>query len=443
MGRDRGPCSSLQDLLHIRTMLSDPVAQREITDCAMTYGDAVMRYSVTVKGDQPEGGYPLYIALHGGGSADTPDSNDEQWEDMMSYYCDELDCGIYIAVRGVRDTWDTHFNPESYPLYDRLIEYAILTLNVDPNRVYLEGFSAGGDGVYAISPRMADRFAAVNMSSGHPNGVSLRNLANLPISIQAGVHDYYTEDALRCVRAAEFEKTLNDYREALGGGYEHQVLIRVPDGHGFDDSTYEKEAEVLADPTAYADPAIVMPMLERFMEACETAGGPDTVVYMSYVSAGELPEFDSAVRKILTEEYGLALKKVKGSAMRFVDQFTRNPVPDAVVWDLGTRAETREADSFYWLRAEPAVNQGTICARVTGDNALNVTPEGVNGDFSILVNPRLIDVSRLVHITTPEGEFDVTVNPSEETLRESIRKTGDPFLAWVAEIPYSQLTAAR
>ena len=243
--------------------------------------------------------------------------------------------------------------------------------------------------------------------------------------------------------AAEFEKTLNDYREALGGGYEHQVLIRVPDGHGFDDSTYEKEAEVLADPTAYADPAIVMPMLERFMEACETAGGPDTVVYMSYVSAGELPEFDSAVRKILTEEYGLALKKVKGSAMRFVDQFTRNPVPDAVVWDLGTRAETREADSFYWLRAEPAVNQGMICARVTGDNALNVTPEGVNGDFSILVNPRLIDVSRPVHITTPEGEFDVTVNPSEETLRESIRKTGDPFLDWVAEIPYSQLTAAR
>ena len=32
-----------------------------------------------------------------------------------------------------------------------------------------------------LAPRLADRFAAVNMSSGHPNGVSLLNLANCPI----------------------------------------------------------------------------------------------------------------------------------------------------------------------------------------------------------------------------------------------------------------------
>ena len=440
--RDEEAAAELEKEIRKGVIRLDVDEAAELPVYTLTHGGVSMRFLMEIRGEPGEGGYPLYLALHGGGGA-PPEDNDEQWGIMYDYYRWDMKSGIYVAIRGITDTWDLHFRPESYPMYDRLIRAMIRLYGADPNRVYLLGFSAGGDGVYQIAPRMADRFAAAGMSSGHPNGVSLRNLANLPFSIQAGVHDYYTEDALRCVRAAEFEKTLNDYREALGGGYEHQVLIRVPDGHGFDDSTYEKEAEVLADPTAYADPAIVMPMLERFMEACETAGGPDTVVYMSYVSAGELPEFDSAVRKILTEEYGLALKKVKGSAMRFVDQFTRNPVPDAVVWDLGTRAETREADSFYWLRAEPAVNQGTICARVTGDNALNVTPEGVNGDFSILVNPRLVDVSRPVHITTPEGEFDVMVNPSEETLRESIRKTGDPFLAWVAEIPYSQLTAAR
>jgi len=37
---------------------------------------------------------------------------------------------------------------------------------------------------------------------------------------------------------------------------------------------------------------------------------------------------------------------------------------------------------------------------------------------------------------------DVAVNPSEETLRKSMRETGDPCLAWVAEIPYSTLLSA-
>jgi hypothetical protein len=190
--------------------------------------------------------------MHGGGSGDTPEVNDEQWDEMKDYYSAALDCGVYVAVRGVRDTWDTHFNPESYPLYDRLIRYMILTQDVNPNRVYLEGFSAGGDGVYAVAPRMADRFAAANMSSGHPNGVSLLNLANCPICLQAGIRDYYSEDAKRSARCAEFEKTLSGYRDAYGFGYAHQVWIHVPEGHNYDDYA-DTRSTVLADPAAFAE----------------------------------------------------------------------------------------------------------------------------------------------------------------------------------------------
>ena len=49
------------------------------------------------------------------------------------------------------------------------------------------------------------------------------------------------------------------------------------------------------------------------------------------------------------------------------------------------------------------------------------------------------DVSRPIRIVTPDGEFDVRVHPSEETLGASILKTDDPALAWVAEIPYGLL----
>jgi poly(3-hydroxybutyrate) depolymerase len=44
---------------------------------------------------------------------------------------------------------------------------------VNPDKVYLLGYPAGGDGVWQLAPRMADRFAAAAMMAGHPNGASL------------------------------------------------------------------------------------------------------------------------------------------------------------------------------------------------------------------------------------------------------------------------------
>ncbi len=53
-------------------------------------------------------------------------------------------------------------------MFDRLIEDMIVFEDVDPNRVYLTGYSAGGDGTYQLAPRMADRFAAAAMMLAIP-----------------------------------------------------------------------------------------------------------------------------------------------------------------------------------------------------------------------------------------------------------------------------------
>ena len=82
---------------------------------------------------------------------------------MQNYYLPSIHNGFYVVPRGITNTWDMHFQPESYVLYDRLIENMILFEPVNPDKVYLLGYSAGGDGVYQIAPRMADRWAAVNM----------------------------------------------------------------------------------------------------------------------------------------------------------------------------------------------------------------------------------------------------------------------------------------
>ena len=66
-------------------------------------------------------------------------------------------------------------------LFTRLIEDLVVLEDVNPDRVYIMGYSAGGDGVYQLGPRMADSWAAAAMMGGHPNGVSIFSLRNVPL----------------------------------------------------------------------------------------------------------------------------------------------------------------------------------------------------------------------------------------------------------------------
>ena len=365
--------------------LSDPALVQETGDCAMTFGEATMRYTVEVIGDMPEDGYPLYIAMHGGGSDDTPDFNDEQWDEMKLYYSEALDCGVYVAVRGVRDTWDTHFNPESYPLYDRLIRYMILTQNVNPNRVYLEGFSAGGDGVYAIATRMPDRFAAANMSSGHPNGVSLVNLYNLPIQLQAGEFD----DAYDRHRiTAEYGLKL-DALQAENGGYEHRTLIHYDCGHNYED---------------YAPTPI-----------------PVMADVAAWLNDGDRTHVD-----------------VDCFPPDYMDAFSRDPLPPMLVWDLSTRADSRETAAFYYLSAPYTTNQGRI--RVSGgdDNRFVIEAEDVNGDFCMMLNEYMVDFSQPVTFTVNGEETTLTLTPDRSILTATTEDRGDPWFQFEAMVWFSE-----
>ena len=370
---------------YANAQLNDPTLLQETQDCAMTFGEATMRYTVQVIGDMPENGYPLYIAMHGGGSGDTPEVNDEQWDEMKDYYSAALDCGVYVAVRGVRDTWDTHFNPESYPLYDRLIRYMILTQNVNPNRVYLEGFSAGGDGVYAIANRMTDRFAAANMSSGHPNGISMVNLYNMPIQLQAGEYD---DEYDRNRVTAEYGLKL-DALQAEYGGYEHRTLIHYDCGHNYED--YEPtHIPVMADVAAWLN------------------DGDRTTV------------------------------DVDSFPPDYMDDFIRDPYPTSIIWDLFTRADTRETETFYYMSAPYTTNEGMIKVTSAGDNAFAIEAEDVNGEFSIMLNEYMVDFSRPVTFIINEEETTLNLTPDMAVLAATTEDRGDPWYQFEAMVTFTK-----
>ena len=123
-----------------------------------------------VFGSKPAGGRSLYISLHGGGQTDASE-NDGQWENQKQLYSPSE--GVYLCPRAITNTWDLHFRPESDAFYEQIIQMAVVFLDVNPDKVYLMGYSAGGDGVWQVAPRMADHWAAASMMAGHPNGVRL------------------------------------------------------------------------------------------------------------------------------------------------------------------------------------------------------------------------------------------------------------------------------
>ena len=113
-------------------------------------------------------------------------------------------------------------------MFMRLIENLVALQDVNPNRVYLMGYSAGGDGVYQLAPRMADTLAAAAMMAGHPNETSPVGLRNLPFAIHVGQND---RGFNRNRVAAEWDDQLAALRKADPKGYVHHVQIHAGLGH--------------------------------------------------------------------------------------------------------------------------------------------------------------------------------------------------------------------
>ncbi|MEM9237068.1 MAG: dienelactone hydrolase family protein [Verrucomicrobiota bacterium] len=173
----------------------------------------------------PEDGPSLWISMHGGGGAPS-EVNDRQWLNQIRLYQPEE--GIYVAPRAPTDTWDLWHQKHIDPMFARLIENFVIARGVNPERVYLMGYSAGGDGVWQVAPRMADRFAAASMMAGHPNEASLLGLRNLPFAIFMGGDDHHFD---RNRIAAEKTSELGKLRKDDPGGYRHFSRIYEGTGH--------------------------------------------------------------------------------------------------------------------------------------------------------------------------------------------------------------------
>lgn len=367
-----------------------PSRATELQKNEITYiqiGRIKMKVQTKVVGREPEGGYPLFLIYHGGGTDPTGEMNESQWSTMADRYTTTYERGIYCSIRSVSDDafgGQIFSTIVSWKFYDRIIEDAILYLNANPNKVYIVGYSAGGNGVYQIAPRITDRLASATMTAGHPEWIDVTNLRNLPFFLQVGeLDDAYKRNTV----TVEYSQKLDALAEQYGGGYEHYCYVHADKVHGVVGDNAKDEQTVIAD-------------VDAWLEAQQSG----------------------------TAYTGGTVKENTHAAERMTE-FTRDPLPTRVVWNLATNAESnsvREIESFYWLSSK--AEEGIIDASYDkATNTVTIASCTATDEVTVYLNEQMVDLFKEVTVILPDGSQQTfTPEISEELLRKTTEERGDP-----------------
>lgn len=374
----------------------------------LAFNGKTMRFTTAQNGTKPTAGYPLVISLHGGGGIDDA-TNNELWKNQQSFWSGDVSPGLYVVPRGITNAWNLHFDDDSYPLYDRLIEDLVVFHEVDPNRVYVMGFSAGGDGVYQIAARMPDRFGAVSMMAGHPNGVSVHNYRNLGFQIQMGQNDAAFG---RNQQAANYDGLLNQ--------------------------------EVALDPTGYAHATYIHPGGDHnsWQATTYTAPQPNPVL----TNPADVAKPNAATTNANTAAY------------TWMSGYKRNPYPARVAFDPNTRADGRKAVDVttgarlwrglnrayqaYWVDVGAnSATYATVDVRLeTAGNRVSVVAFGTH--LRLLVHESMVNLGAPLDVVVDGATYRVQPALSLKTMVRTLVDRGDRNFAYPAEV-YVEKVAGR
>lgn len=223
--------SFAQNYEHIRQQWLDSlrVATAEVLrDSIIRQDGDSMKLWWEVYGEKPADGRSLWISLHGGGGT-TPVVNDQQWNNQKRLYRPTE--GVYVAPRSPLEAWDMWCQQPIDSMYRVLIRTMVAHYDVNPDKVYLLGYSAGGDGVWRMAPRMADHWAAASMMAGHPGDTKQENLLNTPYMIWCGAKDVaYNRNRLNRERGL----VMDSLQQTCPDGYIHETHILEGKGHWMD-----------------------------------------------------------------------------------------------------------------------------------------------------------------------------------------------------------------
>jgi len=321
-------------------------------------------------------GKGLVIGLHGGGEG--AGSADSSWhvKDCMGIYPQGL------LIHG--DNWN-RVHGEKQIL--TLIEIAKAQWDIDPDRVYVMGFSMGGTGSWHMAGRFPDLFAG----AAPCNGVLMANpKSQLETKGEVGAIQYGLVPNVRNLAMYYFAGTAD--KNCMPGTY-----------------------------------LFVWDMIEELRK--EDPGGYENIRFKCYE--------------------GLAHSFPPGeptNCSKYLAQFTRDSYPEKIHWEYASdphplpdsKDTTRryQKHCFYWIRHDEPRDRMEIIAKRKG-NEFDVSLVGADPQgLYVMLNPAMIDVTKEVVVRLDGTEvYRGKPQPDFVTVVESLDDKLDKTLTFDRRVP--------
>ena len=190
---------------------------------------ATLNYYFVSKGEQPSGGYPLFLYLHGSGPRDREWATGlklaQMFQDAPSLY--------FIPQIPNEGQWYRWYQRSKQFAWERLLRQVLLRPDVNPDKVYVFGISEGGYGSQRIASFYADYWAAAGpMAGGEPlKNAPAENLRNIGFSLRTGAID---KGFYRNILTGYTADALDSLELLMPEGFRHKVELIPERGHHID-----------------------------------------------------------------------------------------------------------------------------------------------------------------------------------------------------------------
>ena len=193
-----------------------------------------MKATMLTRGTTPEGGFPLFISLHGGGKdfVNNPwdsQSNTIAYNSNISLATHEREWfTLFFIPRMADDRIGRWYLQPQRALIRKVCRLAAVSGFVNPKKIYIFGYSEGGYGSHRLALFMPDYFAGASPIAACEPLKAPENLRNIPFSIYMGEEDNGFE---RASYARLWKDKLAELQKQAQNDYIHKVNMIPGIGH--------------------------------------------------------------------------------------------------------------------------------------------------------------------------------------------------------------------